>query len=212
MKHRIGALAGALFVLATTPFTTPCLAETTLTIATVNNGDMIRMQGLTSAFTAKNPGHHRQMGDARGECPAPARHHRHRHQGRAVRRAHHRHLRGADLGQAELARSARQPRGRLRRERSLAQDPRRSFREWQALRRALLWRELDADVSHRPLPKGGADDAGGADLGVRHRRRQEAHRQVRRHLRRVPARQGRLGREHGVPHGHVQFFRRPLVR
>jgi len=28
----------------------------TLTIATVNNGDMIRMQGLTADFTAKNPG------------------------------------------------------------------------------------------------------------------------------------------------------------
>ena len=28
----------------------------TLTIATVNNGDMIRMQGLTDAFTKKNPG------------------------------------------------------------------------------------------------------------------------------------------------------------
>ena len=27
----------------------------TLTIATVNNGDMIRMQGLTSEFTAQNP-------------------------------------------------------------------------------------------------------------------------------------------------------------
>lgn len=27
----------------------------TLTIATVNNGDMIRMQGLTSDFTTKNP-------------------------------------------------------------------------------------------------------------------------------------------------------------
>ena len=33
----------------------PAFAETTLTIATVNNGDMIRMQGLTSDFTAKNP-------------------------------------------------------------------------------------------------------------------------------------------------------------
>ncbi len=30
-------------------------AETKLTIATVNNGDMIRMQGLTDDFTAKNP-------------------------------------------------------------------------------------------------------------------------------------------------------------
>src|SRR5262249_29595526 len=34
----------------------PALAQTTLTIATVNNGDMIRMQGLTGDFTAKNPG------------------------------------------------------------------------------------------------------------------------------------------------------------
>src|ERR1700733_11905436 len=31
-------------------------AQTTLTIATVNNGDMIRMQKLTDDFTAKNPG------------------------------------------------------------------------------------------------------------------------------------------------------------
>jgi sorbitol/mannitol transport system substrate-binding protein len=30
-------------------------AQTTLTIATVNNGDMVRMQGLTEDFTAKNP-------------------------------------------------------------------------------------------------------------------------------------------------------------
>ena len=34
--------------------TLPAAAET-LTIATVNNGDMIRMQGLTEDFTAKNP-------------------------------------------------------------------------------------------------------------------------------------------------------------
>ena len=34
----------------------PSIAETTLTIATVNNGDMIRMQGLTRRFhQAKNP-------------------------------------------------------------------------------------------------------------------------------------------------------------
>lgn len=35
---------------------TSALAETTVTIATVNNGDMIRMQGLTDDFTAKHPG------------------------------------------------------------------------------------------------------------------------------------------------------------
>ena len=30
-------------------------AETTVTIATVNNGDMIRMQGLADEFTAQHP-------------------------------------------------------------------------------------------------------------------------------------------------------------
>lgn len=44
-------LLGACSALA---FSTLASAET-LTIATVNNGDMIRMQGLTSDFTAKNP-------------------------------------------------------------------------------------------------------------------------------------------------------------
>lgn len=52
MRKAIGALVGASALLAAAP----SLAQTTLTIATVNNGDMIRMQGLTSDFTAKNPG------------------------------------------------------------------------------------------------------------------------------------------------------------
>ena len=47
MKHVLGALAGAATLLAAAP----SIAQTTLTIATVNNGDMIRMQGLTSEFT-----------------------------------------------------------------------------------------------------------------------------------------------------------------
>jgi sorbitol/mannitol transport system substrate-binding protein len=42
--------AFALAALAST-----ALAETTLTIATVNNGDMVRMQGYTGDFTAANP-------------------------------------------------------------------------------------------------------------------------------------------------------------
>jgi sorbitol/mannitol transport system substrate-binding protein len=42
--------AFALAALAST-----ALAETTLTIATVNNGDMVRMQGYTADFTAANP-------------------------------------------------------------------------------------------------------------------------------------------------------------
>jgi len=51
MKHVAGALVGAVSMLVAGQ----ALAETKLTIATVNNGDMIRMQGLTSDFTAKNP-------------------------------------------------------------------------------------------------------------------------------------------------------------
>ena len=51
MKHVLGALLGAVTLLGSAP----SIAQTTLTIATVNNGDMIRMQGLTSEFTAKNP-------------------------------------------------------------------------------------------------------------------------------------------------------------
>ena len=48
LKHVLCAVAGAaaLFVSA------PTFAQTTLTIATVNNGDMIRMQGLPNEFTA----------------------------------------------------------------------------------------------------------------------------------------------------------------
>jgi ABC-type glycerol-3-phosphate transport system substrate-binding protein len=50
VKHVLGAVCGASVLLAV-----PAMAETTLTIATVNNGDMIRMQGLTGEFTKKNP-------------------------------------------------------------------------------------------------------------------------------------------------------------
>jgi sorbitol/mannitol transport system substrate-binding protein len=51
MKHLTLALLGAASILAAQS----ALAETKLTIATVNNGDMIRMQGLTEDFTTKNP-------------------------------------------------------------------------------------------------------------------------------------------------------------
>ena len=52
LKAGIGAF---LCVLALAGLAAPASAETTLTIGTVNNGDMIRMQGLTGDFTAKNP-------------------------------------------------------------------------------------------------------------------------------------------------------------
>jgi sorbitol/mannitol transport system substrate-binding protein len=52
MKSLVCALIGAIGLFASGH----ALAQTTLTIATVNNADMIRMQGLTADFTAKNPG------------------------------------------------------------------------------------------------------------------------------------------------------------
>ncbi|MEO1089565.1 MAG: sugar ABC transporter substrate-binding protein [Pseudomonadota bacterium] len=47
---RLGAAVGALLA------STSLVSAETLTIATVNNGDMIRMQKLTDDFTAKHPG------------------------------------------------------------------------------------------------------------------------------------------------------------
>ena len=52
MKLTLRALLGATALLG---FAGMATAETTLTIATVNNGDMIRMQKLTDDFTAANP-------------------------------------------------------------------------------------------------------------------------------------------------------------
>ncbi|MBP2485818.1 sorbitol/mannitol transport system substrate-binding protein [Rhizobium leguminosarum] len=52
MRHYV---AGALGAFISVALSSTVLAET-LTIATVNNGDMIRMQKLTDDFKAKNPG------------------------------------------------------------------------------------------------------------------------------------------------------------
>ncbi|MET0741792.1 MAG: sugar ABC transporter substrate-binding protein, partial [Microvirga sp.] len=51
MKHLAGALLGAVSLMSVGQ----ALAAETLTIATVNNADMVRMQGLTDDFTKKNP-------------------------------------------------------------------------------------------------------------------------------------------------------------
>ncbi|SEP95589.1 sorbitol-binding protein /mannitol-binding protein [Faunimonas pinastri] len=51
MKPLYAALLGAASLVAVSQAS----AQTTLTIATVNNGDMVRMQGLTDDFTKKNP-------------------------------------------------------------------------------------------------------------------------------------------------------------
>jgi sorbitol/mannitol transport system substrate-binding protein len=52
MKVLVKGLLGAV---ALAGFSLPAYADTTLTIATVNNGDMIRMQKLTDDFTKANP-------------------------------------------------------------------------------------------------------------------------------------------------------------
>src|SRR6476660_1129785 len=48
-------LTGLLGAFAVAALSSSALAETKLTIATVNNGDMIRMQKLTDDFTKANP-------------------------------------------------------------------------------------------------------------------------------------------------------------
>ena len=183
-----------------------------ITIATVNNGDMIRMQKLTDDFTAKNPDiqlnwvtleenvlRQRVTTDIATK-------------GGQYRRHDHRHLRGSDLGQAGLAAAARQSRRRLRRRRHPAGHRRRPVRRRQALCRAVLRRELDDHVPHGPDGEGRAEDARRADLGIHRRRRPQDDRPRQRHQRHLPARQGRLGREHGLPDRHVQLLRRALVR
>ena len=52
MTIRVHTLLGACAVAA---LATAASAESTITIATVNNGDMIRMQGLTEEFTKAHP-------------------------------------------------------------------------------------------------------------------------------------------------------------
>src|SRR6516225_10816945 len=52
MRWTLAVMIGAIAI----AIARPSPADTTLTIATVNNGDMIRMQKLTDDFKAKNPG------------------------------------------------------------------------------------------------------------------------------------------------------------
>ena len=190
----------------------PSIAQTTLTIATVNNGDMIRMQGLTNEFTAKNPDitvkwvtleenvlRQRVTTDI------------------ATKGGQFDVL---TIGTYEVPIWAKKnwliPLDKLGSDYDVA-DLLPKIRDavsviGQALCRAVLRREFDGDVSHRPVPEGRIDDAGKADLGFCDRCGEEAHRQIRWRLRHLPAGQGGLGREHGIPDRDVQFVRRALVR
>jgi len=52
MRMPLRAAIGGIFLI----LASQAMAQTTLTVATVNNADMIRMQRLTGDFTSKNPG------------------------------------------------------------------------------------------------------------------------------------------------------------
>ena len=52
MRMPLRAAIGGIFLM----LASQAMAQTTLTVATVNNSDMIRMQRLTGDFTSKNPG------------------------------------------------------------------------------------------------------------------------------------------------------------
>ncbi len=127
MKHVLGALLGAASLL----ISVPSIAQTTLTIATVNNSDMIRMQGLTTDFTTKNP----------------------------------------DIAVKWVTLEENVLRQRVTTDIATKGG---QF-DVQALRRAVLWRELDDHLSHRPVREGRIVDAGKPDLGFRGERREEAH-------------------------------------
>jgi hypothetical protein len=84
-----------------------------ITIATVNNADMIVMQKLVPEV-GRGHRQHDQLGRAGRERAASADHAGHRHQRRVVRHHLHRRLRDADLGRQRLADAARRLRRRPR--------------------------------------------------------------------------------------------------
>ena len=209
MKVLVKGLLGAV---ALAGFSLPAFADTTLTIATVNNGDMIRMQKLTDDFTKANPdiklnwvtleenvlrqkvttdiatkgGQFDVLTIGTYEVPIWAK----KNWLVPLDKL------GADYDVDDL----------------LPADPRRPVLRRQALRRAVLRRELLRHVPQGPDGEGRAQDAREADLGLHQAGRRQDDRQGGRRLRHLPARQARLGREHGVPDRDVQLVRRALVR
>lgn len=160
----------------------------------------------------KPPGHRAEMGGARRERPAPAPDHRHRHPGRTVRPAHHRHVRSRALGRQGLAGADERAARRLRPGRPVALGARRSLRQGHAVRPAVLRRSLDHLLPQGPVPAGRAADARATDLDPARRVRRQAQPPGPGPVRYLPARQGRLGREHGVDRHPGQRLRRTLVR
>src|SRR6266436_1485127 len=168
------------------------LAQTTLTIATVNNGDMIRMQGLTREFTAKNPGiavkwvtleenvlRQRVTTDI------------------ATKGGQFDVL---TIGTYEVPIWGKQ--GWLLPLEKLGAGY--DVNDLLAPIRAGLSinGKLYDDISQGLVREGRAEHASQSDVGFHRQRSQEDHRPLHRDLRRLPAGKARLGREHCSSHGH----------
>jgi len=102
MKSLLGACA-------LTTLSLSAYAETSLTIGTVNNGQMIQMQKLSDDFTKANPDIKLNWVTLEENVL------RQKVTTDIATKGGQRHLRGSDLGQEGLARVARQARRRLRR-------------------------------------------------------------------------------------------------
>ncbi len=184
----------------------------TITIATVNNGDMIRMQGLTDEFTAKNPdiqlkwvtleenvlrqnvttdiatkgGQYDVMTIGTYEVPIWAK------QGWLLPLDDL----GADYDVDDLLPAIRG---------GLSVDGKLYAAPFYGESSFVMYRKDLMEKAGLTMPDAPTWEFIGEAAAQDDRPRQ-------RHQRHLPARQGRLGREHGLPDRHVELLRRPLVR
>ncbi len=159
-----------------------------------------RQQQRHGAYAASVPGirkaasrHQAQLGSARRERAAAAADDRYHHRRRPVRCADHRHLRNPAVGRQELAGTARQPTGQLRRRGHLPRSSSGSVGERPPLCPAILWRKHGYLLPQGSVQGGWAADAGQADLVATRRLRQQAQPARQGPVRTLPERQGRLG-------------------
>ncbi len=161
------------------------------------------------------PGHQRPIRLPSGERGPCQDHGLRGHRRRRVRRRHDLQLRDPHLGGQRLDREPAAVRGGDRglRPRGLHRlGARRPELPGQPLRRALLRGVVVPGMEQGPLRGQGPGDAGEAHLGADRRVRRRAGRSRPGHLRDLPARPGRLGRDHGPADHRVQHVRRRLVR
>ena len=209
MKVHVKGVLGAV---ALASFSLPAYADTTLTIATVNNSDMVRMQGLTEDFTKANPdiklnwvtleenvlrqkvttdiatkgGQFDILTIGTYEVPIWAK------KGWLVPLD----KLGADYDVGDLLPPIRA---------GLSADGKLYAAPFYGESSFVMYRTDLMEKAGLKMPEK-------PDLGFHQAGCRQDDRQGGRRLRHLPARQARLGREHGFPHGHVQLLRRALVR